>query len=54
MSVGDAEFYAVVNGGQVGLSLRSMYQYLGIPMKIEIQSGSSTANSSSDRLRAGQ
>ena len=31
-------------GGQVGLSLRSMYQDLGIPMKIEIQSDGSTAN----------
>ena len=30
-SVGEAEFYAVVKGGQVGLSLRSMYQDLGIP-----------------------
>ena len=35
LSVGEAEFYAVVKGGQVGLSLRSFYQDLGIPMKIE-------------------
>ena len=54
LSVGEAEFYAVVKGGQVGLSLRSMYQDLGIPMKIEIQSDSSTANSLTDRLEAGQ
>ena len=54
LSVAEAEFYAVVKGGQVGLSLRSMYQGLGIPMKIEIQSDSSTANSSTDRLEAGQ
>ena len=40
--VGGVEFYAVVKGGQVGLSLRSMYQDLGISMKIEIQSDSST------------
>ena len=53
-SVGEAEFYAVVKGGQVGLSLRSMYQDLGIPMKIEIQSGSSTANSLTGQLGAGQ
>ena len=33
LSVGEAEFYAVVKGGQVGLSLRSMYQDLGIPKK---------------------
>ena len=38
LSVGKAEFYAVVKGGQVGLSLRYVYQDLGIPMKIEIQS----------------
>ena len=54
LSVGEAEFYAVVKGGQVGLSLRSMYQDLGIPMKIEIQSDSSTANSVTDRWGAGQ
>ena len=39
---------------QVGLSLRSMCQDLGIPMKIEIQSDSSTANSLTDRLGARQ
>ena len=39
---------------QVGLSLRSKYQDLGIPMKIEIQSDSSTANPLTDRLGAGQ
>ena len=50
LSVGEAEFYAVVKGGQVGLSLRSMYQDLGIPMKFEILSDSSTANSLTDRL----
>ena len=44
----------MVKGGQVGLSLRSMYQDLGIPMKTEIQSGSSTANFLTDRLGAGQ
>ena len=48
------DFYEVVNGGQVGLSLRSMYQDVGIPIKIEIQSDSSTANSLTDRLGAGQ
>ena len=53
-SVGEAEFSAVVKGGQVGLSLRSMYQDLGIPMKIEIQSDGSTANSLTDRLGARQ
>ena len=52
--VGDSEFYAVVKGGQVGLSLRSMNQDRGIPMKTEIQSDSSTANSLTDRLEAGQ
>ena len=54
LSVGEAEFYTVVKGGQVGLSLRSMYQDLGTPMKIEIRSESSTANSLTDRLGAGQ
>ena len=54
LSVGEVEFYAVVKGGQVGLSLRSMYQDLRIPMKIEIQSDILTANSLTDRLGAGQ
>ena len=54
LSVGEAEFYAVVKGGPFGLSLGSMYQDLGIPMKIEMQSDSSTANSLTDRLGAGQ
>ena len=54
LSVGEAECYAVVKGGQVGLSLRSMYQDLGIPMKVAVQSDSSMANSLTDRLRAGQ
>ena len=44
----------MVKGCQVGLSLSSTYQHLGIPMKIEIQSDSSTANSLTDRLGAGQ
>ena len=54
LSVGEAEFYAVVKGGQVGLALRSAHQDLGIPMKVEIQSDSSTSNSLRDRLGAGQ
>ena len=54
LSVGEAEFYAVVKEGQVRLTLKSMYQDLGIPMKIEMQSDSSTANSLTDRLGAGQ
>ena len=32
LRVGEAEFYAVVKGGQVGLFLRCIYQDLGIPM----------------------
>ena len=54
LSVGEAEFHAVVKGGQVGLALRSIYQDLGIPMKLEIQSDTSTANSLTDRLGARQ
>ena len=45
LTVGEADFYAVVKGDQVGLSLRSKNQDLRIPMKVEIQSDSSTANS---------
>ena len=44
----------MVKGCQVGLSLRSVYQDLGDPVKIEIQSDNSTANSLTHRLGAGQ
>ena len=54
LSVGEAEFYTVAKGGPVGLHLRSIYQDLGIPLKVEIQSDSSTSNSLTDRLGAGQ
>ena len=42
----------MVKGGQVELSLRSIYMDLGIPMKVEMQSDSSTSNSLTDRLGA--
>ena len=48
LSVGEAEFYAVVKGGQVDYP-EIYYQDLGISMKIELQSDSSTANSLTDR-----
>ena len=53
LSVGDAEFYAVVKGCDDGLSLRSIYMDLGIPMKYEIQSDSSSAQFLTDRFGAG-
>ena len=53
LSVGEAEFYAVVKGGQVGLSLRSVYMDLGFQVKVGIKNHSSTANYSTDRLGAG-
>ena len=53
LSVGEAEFHAVVKGSQVGLSLRSVSAVSGIPMKVEIQCDSSTANSLTERLGAG-
>ena len=43
----------MVKGGQVGQSLRYVCMDLGIPMKVEIQSGRSTSNSLTDRLGAG-
>ena len=50
LSVGEAEFYAVVKGGQIWLSLRSIFMDLGTQQKVETQRGSSTANSLADRL----
>ena len=52
LSVGEAEFYSVVKGGQVGLSLRSKCSDLGSQMKVGIQSDSLTAKSLTDRLWA--
>ena len=52
-SDGEAKFHSVVKGGQVGLSMRSMYMDLGIQMKVEILIDSSTANSLTVRLGAG-
>ena len=49
-SVGQAEFYSLVKGGQVGFSLKSTYQDLGIPMKFGILSDSLTAKSLTDRF----
>ena len=39
---------------QVGCALRSLNQDMGMPLKIEIQGDSWTANSLTDRLGAGQ
>ena len=36
LGFGEAKFYAVVKGSQVGLCLSSIYMDLGIPMKVEI------------------
>ena len=44
LSVGEAEFYALVKEGQVGLSFRSVYADLAIPMKVETQTDTSTPN----------
>ena len=52
LSVG-AEFYAVVKGSRVRLSLRSKNMDLGIPMNAEVQIGSSSRNSLTGRLGAG-
>ena len=54
LSVGEAEVYAVVERRSSWISLRSTHQDLEIPMKVELQSDSSTANSLTDRLAAGQ
>ena len=53
LGVGVAEFHAVVKGGQVGLSLRSIDTDPGFILKVEIQSDSSTAISLTGRLGAG-
>ena len=52
LSVGEAEFYAVVTG-QVGLSLRSKNMDLEMPMNVEIHSVISKATSLTDWLGAG-
>jgi hypothetical protein len=54
LSVGEAEFYAVVKGGAVGLSLKAIYEDLGVKVDAEIDSDSTTAGSLADRLGVGQ
>jgi ribonuclease HI len=54
LSVGEAEFYAVVKGGAVGLSLKAIYEDLGKRVDVEIDSDSTTAGSLADRLGVGQ
>ena len=54
LSVGEAEFYAVVKRGQVGPSLSSKNQDLRIRMQVDMQCDSSKANSLTERLGAGQ
>ena len=53
LSVGEAEFCAVVKGVQVGLTLRPKIMDLGTSRKVDMQSGSSTSNFLTDRLGAG-
>ena len=53
LSVGEAEFYAVVKGAAIGLSLRAIYSDYGMDMEVEIHSDSTTAGSLTDRLGAG-
>ncbi|CAK0815838.1 unnamed protein product, partial [Prorocentrum cordatum] len=54
LSVGEAEFYAVVKGAAVALMLRSIYEDFGDNMEARVLSDSTTAGSLADRLGVGQ
>ncbi|CAK0895671.1 unnamed protein product, partial [Prorocentrum cordatum] len=54
LSVGEAEFYAVVNGGAVALMLKAIYEDFGDHMEALVLSDSTTAGSLADRLGVGQ
>ena len=49
LSVGEAEYYAVVKGGGVALMLRSLYTHAGVDIECQVESDSSTAGSLSER-----
>ncbi|CAK0883649.1 unnamed protein product [Prorocentrum cordatum] len=50
LSVGEAEFYAVVKGGAVALMLKAIYEDFGDHMEALVLSDSTTAGSLADRL----
>ena len=53
LSVGEAEFLALVKGAAVGLMMKAVYADLGLDMWVNVQSDSSTAGALTDRLGAG-
>ena len=53
LSVGEAEFYALVKEGQVGLSFRSIYMDMGIPRRLKYKLTLLRQILRTDRLGAG-
>ena len=54
LSVGEAEFYVVVNGGATALMMKAIYEDFGESVEAEVLSDSTTAGSLADRLGVGQ
>ena len=53
LSVGEAEYYAIVKGAAMGIAIRALLADYGIEMEVVIESDSTTAGSMCARLGVG-
>jgi len=53
LSVGEAEYYAIIKGSVVGLMIRALYRDYGLEMDVEVLSDSNTAGSICSRIGVG-
>ena len=54
LSVGEAEYYGIVKGGCTGLGMQSLFRDLGVDVKVQINTDSSTGKSIASRRGAGK
>ena len=54
LSVGEAEYYAIVKGGCTGLGMQSLFKDLGVDVEVQINTDSSTGKSVASRRGAGK
>ena len=54
LSVGEAEFYAIVKAGSTGLGIQSVLKDMGVDVQVQINTDSSTGKSIASRRGAGK
>ena len=54
LSVGEAEFYGIVRAGSTGLGIQSLFKDMGVDVKVQINTDSSTGKSIASRRGAGK